>query len=137
MNMSTANWKDEYTVNVNEIDRQHKKMINLVTNIHVSVESRIDKDKLKILLNELVEYTRMHFSTEDKLMKKYAYPKFKKHHKEHKLLLKYLDQLVKAIEKGKHPTFYSDYDISSDWAIIHINDHDKELAVFLNSKNVY
>ncbi len=136
--MSTANWKDEYTVNVNEIDSQHKKMINLVNNIQLSVVSHKNKDNdLKLLLYELLEYTRINFSTEENLMKKHAYPKFKKHHKEHKSLLKQIKQLIKVLEKGKHLTFYSDYDISSDLAIIHMKDHDKKLADFLNSKNIY
>jgi hypothetical protein len=44
---------------------------------------------------------------------------------------------VSAVSNGKTPTFYSDYDISSDWALAHITGHDRVLKKFLNSKNVY
>ena len=135
--MPVANWKDEYSINVDEVDVQHQKIIELVTNLHASVNSCIDKDKLKTLLIDLVEYTRMHFSTEEKLMKKYDFPEFKAHHKDHKVLLKHLDRLVDAIASGKHPTFYSDYDVSSDWAITHISEHDTKLGEFLHSKDIF
>lgn len=135
--MPIVTWCEEYSVNVKEIDIQHQKMLQLVNNLHSAVEARIGKNDLKDLLVELVEFTRMHFSTEEKYMKKYDYPELVKHHKEHKMLLQHLDDLVKAVSKGNYPTFYSDYDVSTDWALIHISEHDKGLGAFLNTKDVY
>lgn len=135
--MPIVTWCDEYNVNVEKIDIQHKKMLELVNKLHSSVEERLDKQELERLLIELVEFTRMHFTTENQLMKKYDYPEFVKHQNEHNLLLQHLDNLVTAVSRGKYPTFYSDYDISSDWALVHISEFDKPLAVFLNSKNIY
>jgi hemerythrin len=135
--MPTANWKNEYSVNVKEIDAQHQQLIELVINLHTSVSSRLDKDELKKLLIELVEYTRTHFSTEEKLMKEYNYPEIGSHHKDHKLILSHLDELVAVVNKGRYPTFYSDYDITSDWAMVHINEYDTKLGKFLNSKDIF
>lgn len=130
-------WCDEYNVNVKEIDTQHQKMLELVNNLHTAVEACVDKNSLQNSLVELVDFTRMHFSTEEQLMKQYDYPELKKHHKEHRILLKHMSDLVVAVSNGQQPTFYSDYDVSSDWAMIHISEHDKSLGAFLNSKNVY
>ncbi len=135
--MPYVSWSDEYNINVGEIDTQHKKMLELVNDIHSEVEDRVDKEILLDLLFELVEYTRMHFSTEEELMKTHDYPEFKKHHIDHKMLLQYMNDLVAEVSSGKKPVFYSDYDISSDWALIHISEHDKSLGTFLNSKGVY
>ena len=135
--MPMVTWCDEYNVNVREIDMQHQKLLELVNNLHFSVEDRIDKNALKNLLVELVEFTRLHFSTEEQLMKKYDYPKFESHHKEHRILLKHMNDLVAVVSRGKYPTFYSDYDVSTDWALVHISEFDKGLGAFLNSKDVY
>jgi len=135
--MPIVNWKDEYIIGVEEIDIQHQKMVNLVNNLHASVEARVEKGELERLLVELVEYTRMHFSTEEKFMKKNAAPNFKEHHKEHKSLLRHLDHLVSIVANGQQPTFFSDYDLSSDWMIAHILEHDKKMGDYLNSKGVY
>lgn len=135
--MPIVTWSDEYNVNVVEIDNQHQKILELVNNVHAAVEARINKDDLTELLIELVEFTRVHFSTEEQLMKKHDYPDLSKHHKEHKLLLRYLIDLVDAVSSGKNLSFYSDYDVSTDWALIHIAECDKGLGAFLNSKGVY
>ena len=135
--MTTANWRDEYNVNVKEIDIQHQKMLELVNNLHSLVEACIDKNDLKDLLVELVEFTRMHFSTEEQLMEKHDYPEREEHLSEHRILLQHMTDLVALVSRGKYPTFYSDYDVSSDWALVHISEFDKGLGVFLNSKDVY
>jgi len=135
--MPFVTWCDDFNVNVEEIDLQHQELLELVNQLHFSVESCIEKKELEELLIELVEFTRKHFSTENKLMKKYGYPKYKKHHKEHKKLLNHMDRLIAAVSSGKQPHFYSDYDVSSDWAIAHISEYDSDLGAFLNTKKVY
>jgi len=135
--MPIVTWCDEFNINVVEIDMQHRKMLELVNNLHSSVEARIDKNILRNLLVELVEFTRMHFATEEKLMKKYDYPGFEEHREEHRILLQHMDDLATAVSGGKYPAFYSDYDVSTDWALLHISEYDKGLGAFLNSKNVF
>ena len=135
--MQIATWCDEYNVNVEEIDIQHQKMFELVKNLHSSVEARRDKKNLRDLLVELVEYTRMHFTSEEQLMEKYDYPEREEHFKEHRILLQHMTDLVAMVSRGKYPAFYSDYDVSDDWALVHIREFDKNLGAFLNSKGVY
>ena len=135
--MAIVVWREEFNVNVQEIDQQHKTMLKLVNNIHCAVEARVDKKDLIELLDQLVEYTREHFSTEEQLMRKHDYPDLAEHHKEHKLLLQYLIDLLDAVSGGRRLTFYSDYDVSTDWALTHISEHDQDLGMFLNSKGVF
>lgn len=135
--MPIVTWCDDYNVNVEEIDIQHRKILELVNNLHSSVEACIDKNDLKDLLVELVEFTRMHFSTEEQLMEKYDHPEREEHLSEHRILLQHMTDLVAVVSRGKYPTFYSDYDVSTDWAMVHISEFDKGLGAFLNSKDVY
>ncbi len=95
------------------------------------------KCQLGSLLLELVEFTHLHFSTEEKYMKQNADPSLNLHHKEHRSLLRHLDQLVAGVAKGQTPTFFSDYDLSSDWMMSHITEYDIEMGRYLNSKGVY
>ena len=135
--MPIVTWCDDYNVNVEEIDTQHQEMLELVNKLHSSVEACIDKNILKDLLVELVECTRIHFSTEEQLMEKYGFYEREEHLNEHRILLQHMIDLVAVVSRGKYPTFYSDYDISTDWALNHITDFDKSLGAFLNSKDVY
>ena len=135
--MPIVTWSDEYNVNVEEIDLQHRRLLELVNNLHASVEARKEKDDLKAMLVELVEFTAEHFATEERLMQEHDYPEYKRHRKEHKTLLKHMNELVHMVSRGKSPTFYSDYDVSTDWALLHIAEQDKQMGEFLNGRGVF
>lgn len=130
-------WSDEYSINVAELDEQHKELLQHVNKLHAGVEAQIDKQDLHQLLSDLYEYTAFHFASEERLMKQHGMSNVKKHHKEHKLLLKHLKQICNAVSEGKRPAFYSEYDVSNDWFLAHIMGFDKQLGTFLNSKGVY
>ena len=130
-------WSDDYSVNVAEIDEQHKKLLEHVNKLHAGVEAQIEKQDLHELLVELYDYTAFHFAFEEKLMDRHGMKNVKKHHKEHKLLLKHLKHICDAVSDGKRLTFYSQYDVSNDWLLAHIMDFDKKMGAFLNSKGVY
>ena len=135
--MPIVAWSEEYKVNVAEIDEQHQQMLELVNKLHAAVEARIDKTELMDMLSDLVEFSRMHFSMEEGLMREHGYPGLTEHHKEHRQLLGYLIDLVEGVSVGRSLGFYSDYDVSTDWALTHICETDKSLGLFLNSKGIY
>ena len=130
-------WSDEYSINVAEIDEQHKKLLDHVNRLHAGVEAQIDKQELHQLVEDLYEYATFHFASEERLMKQYGMDHINKHHVEHKLLLKHLNHICNAISQGKRPAFYSEYDVSNDWFLAHIMDFDKKMGAFLNSEGVY
>ena len=132
----TSTWEDNYKICVAQIDVQHRMLLKLIDIIHEGVESRIEKSVLKDLLVKLAEFTRMHFWMEEQLMIEHEYPDFKRHHKEHRELLEHLNDLVDFVSNAKYPTFYSDYDISTDWALIHIAEQDNTFGEFLNDKGI-
>ena len=135
--MPILDWSDEYSINVAEIDSQHKKLLEHVNRLHAGVEAQIDKEDLRQLLLDLVEYAQFHFGFEEKLMREHGMEHMKRHHKEHKLLLRHLGHVVDAISAGKRPAFYSEYDVSNDWFLAHIRGFDRTMGAFLNSKGVY
>jgi hemerythrin-like metal-binding protein len=135
--MPIVTWKDDYNVNVTEIDHQHQQMLNLVNDLHASVESHADKADLKSKLIELSEFTRSHFSDEERLMEEHGFPGLDEHQNQHRILLQHLEELVQAVSRGNRVTFYSDYDISSDWALSHIKECDKKLGDYLNSRDIF
>ncbi len=87
------NWKAEYSVGIEVIDDQHKKlfemgqaMSDLVTN-HAGEDIY---DELTVMFDELISYTKYHFSEEEELMAKVNYSNIEKHKVEHQ---KFIDKL--------------------------------------------
>lgn len=135
--MPIVSWSEEFNVNVKIIDDQHQQMLDIVNGLHNAVEACAEKTILEKLLINLYEHTRDHFSTEDELMKAHDYPGYENHLHEHRVLLQHLDNLVTGVTGGKNPTFRSDYDVSSDWVLIHIFKSDKALGAFLNAQGIF
>jgi len=135
--MSILTWSEDFSINVAEIDAQHKTLLKHVSDLHAAVKAQIDKEELRQMLVELVDYTRFHFSTEERLMAENGLENVDTHRIEHRVLLKYMEGLVDGVSKGNYPTFYSDYDIADDWFLNHILNFDKKLGDYLNSKGVY
>ena len=135
--MTTHSWSTEYNINVKRLDVQHRLLVKLVDNLHDAWVARVDKAVLKDLLVELLEFSQIHFSFEEQLMKEYDFPDSADHQKQHRILLRRLNELVTLASSQKPPTSYSAYDIVTDWALVHITDQDDRLGIFLNSKGVY
>jgi hemerythrin-like metal-binding protein len=135
--MQTITWSDKFNVNVQVIDDQHQQMVAMVDSLHSAAKACADKEVLQKLLIGLYEHTRTHFATEDELMKEHNYPGYAQHLHEHHVLLKHLECIVVGVSGGKSPTFRYDYDVSSDWVLIHIINSDKELGTFLNTHDIF
>jgi hemerythrin len=130
-------WKQEYRINVDVIDAQHRRLAALVHEVHDHVASGFPPDAVGEKLDELLRFTRLHFATEEELMLKYGFPRYSEHCSEHKGLLRQLETLL-AAQRGRVPLgFGRDDDIGGDWVLQHLLEQDTELGAFLNERGVY
>ena len=60
-------WKDELSVGVPSIDRQHKVLISLINELHDSIEAGKGQSDAKNILKELINYAKAHFIYEEGL----------------------------------------------------------------------
>lgn len=129
-------WKDEYSVGIESIDNDHKKLLNLINNLQTSSLYYTGDDFDKQALNELVEYTKFHFSREEKLMEDNGYPDFQAHRRQHKHMTDHVINMVKAYESDSEKTVEDLLYFLKEWLINHINGSDKEYSAFLREKGV-
>ncbi|NLP44928.1 MAG: hemerythrin family protein [Peptococcaceae bacterium] len=72
-------WKDEYSIGVELIDAQHQRLFEIGNDIYNLLENYLldDKyDKIMVIIQELKDYTKYHFKTEEEYMMQIKYPKF-------------------------------------------------------------
>jgi hemerythrin-like metal-binding protein len=134
--MPLMTWKDEYSVKIQTIDLQHKKLIDLLNQIYDA--SRIGKGKeiLGKILNELVTYTKVHFATEEEFFKKFSYPGFVQHKAEHDKLTKQVTDFQEQYASGRVTLSIEIMQFLKDWLNGHILGTDKKYTEFLNSKGL-
>jgi hemerythrin len=137
VNMTALPWKDEYNVNVAVMDTQHRRLAELVGNLHTAIQTKQTGKELREVLGELIAFTRLHFATEEELMLTYEYPDYPAHLAEHKLVLSQMSDLATSFGDEAAVSFDADADIAEDWVYKHLLERDAPLGKFLNGKGVY
>lgn len=130
-------WKPEYSVSVSTLDSQHKKLFLLADNLHCAMREGRGRQILSGLLNELVSYTRTHFTAEEQILAGTGYPDTALHRAEHEKLLEQVDQFQKDFATGHAQISVELMEFLRTWIANHILQTDSRYGNFLNNKGVY
>ncbi len=79
-------WSDNLSVGIEEIDEQHKILVRLVNNLYEAIIRKHEAVVIDGILTELVQYTIVHFSVEESLMRIFDYPQYEDHKRHHEEL---------------------------------------------------
>jgi hemerythrin len=134
-------WKNEYSVQIAEIDKQHKRLFNIGARINdlVYAKDEFDHyDEIMTVMNELLDYTEYHFNYEEKLMEEYQYENFETQKFEHFFLLKKIRKMLDAdVDRKQGEAVLNLAAFISDWITNHILKEDMKYREFFNSKGVH
>lgn len=129
-------WKEDYSVGIAEIDRQHMELIGMITDLHDAMMQGRGGTVLETILERLVDYTKVHFKTEEDYFKKYAYPQAAEHIAEHEKLVADVERFNRDYLGHKAILSVDLLDFLSDWLTDHIIGSDKLYAPFLKEKGL-
>ena len=95
--MSFIKWDDSLSVNVAEIDKQHKELVKLLNYLADAILEKKGNDALERTLEGLIKYAEQHFKTEEKYFVLFGDPEADSQKEEHLTLsleiLDYQDKL--------------------------------------------
>lgn len=135
--MSLLAWdKTKYSVGIESIDEQHKKLINILNDLHDAMKEGKGREQINKTLSDLIEYTKTHFAYEEDLMKIHKYGGDISHKKDHSELIKAINQFQKRLNEGSITLTIEVKDFLRNWLLDHIGKRDKELGQFLAIKDV-
>jgi len=117
-------WSDNMSIGVENIDKDHKKLIDLINQCINLEQQETAKSSIKEILDELLDYTDYHFKREELLMEQIGYPHITKHQQVHKLLIKEVKQRVNKFKQG-HMVIQDLVEFLSAWLEDHIMGMDK------------
>ena len=129
--MIAISWDDSYTVHVESIDTQHKRIMRLINDINRISAAGGDNASLESALINLCDYTREHFEYEESFLEKYHYPFFKSHQEKHIVFLKTIDRAKKELMNGKGKNSKRLIDNIVFWLKNHIVKEDKQYSCFM------
>lgn len=119
-------WDEKYSVGVKLIDDQHKTMFNTINELIDSIHTTPTKEKMEGIINQLVQYKKFHFATEERYFKEFNYEKTEEHIEKHHNFNETLSKLQEK-NSGDILTFaFELVDFLEDWLIGHLMTADQE-----------
>lgn len=124
-------WDRILTIGIDEIDDDHRRLIELFNILNHSVTEGEDPQYLAAVLEELINCTVWHFSHEERLMLKYAYPGFAEHKAEHQELIESARHLQQKTLQADRLVATEDLEFLERWLTEHILSTDMKLGSYL------
>lgn len=134
--MAFLSWNESLSVKIVSIDDQHKKLIELINKFYEQVSHRSNDENISILIKGMKEYTQMHFNTEEQYMKKFNYPDYLNHKKEHDFFISKVADVEEKFNKGKVILSYEITSFLKEWIKNHIQGSDKKYTDFFVKNGV-
>ncbi len=134
--MSAFTWNEKYRLNVKDMDEQHRVLIGLVGQLDDAMREGKGKQTLGLILERLVDYTKVHFAAEERLMKASGYPEYQEHKIIHEKMTSKVVDLERQFKDGKTMLSLDVMKFLTDWLQKHILGTDKKYSPFLSSPNM-
>lgn len=124
-------WSESFNLGIEEIDEQHKKLIELVNLVYYSINNKHSHFEILLIFNELKEYALYHLEYEEKLMKKLNYNNYLAHQDSHNTFENKIFAFQNDIENKKnHYILKKKFIKSLVYFIEHIVENDKKFAQY-------
>jgi hemerythrin len=134
--MALFTWNKEYSVDVQSIDKQHKKLFDMINELHDAMVAGKGSLLAPGIVKRLAAYTREHFTSEEGLMKLASYPDFASHKAEHDKLN---DEVAKMVKSLADETVVLTMDLQEflrSWLMTHIAQRDKKYSLYLHAAGI-
>lgn len=133
-------WKDEYSIGIDVIDKQHKHLMEIGSRIMDLADTNdgVDNyDEIVDVLQELKQYTVYHFGYEEEIMQKLEYEHYNSHKFEHYFVIKKIQKFEQEdLDEKQSETILKLVEFISDWIANHILQEDMKYKSLFISKGV-
>jgi hemerythrin-like metal-binding protein len=135
--MTLITWMDDFSVNIKEIDNQHRQLIEIVNQLHRAMREGKSSQMINDIINRLIDYTQYHFETEERLMEAYNFPGYVHHKAEHAKLTRQVQEFQRQYRQNPMGLSVQLLNFLKSWVADHILQTDKQYTRFLNNQGVF
>jgi len=134
--MTRVQWTDKLSVNIQEIDLQHRQLISLIADLESALAEGKGKEILERTITELNTYVREHFTTEERMMKKHHFPGLEAHMAQHEAFVEKLLHVELDFLGGKTELTEGLFEFLMGWLEVHVTGSDQLYAKFFLEKGL-
>ena len=118
------------------VDREHQVQLGLIESLLHGIQAEQAAETLDELQENLDDFTRVHFLSEELLMRLHAYPDYQAHVAEHVTLLDALEAFANARRDGRMEDAIAAVEALRSMIVEHIAEQDARLAAYFKSSGV-
>ncbi|MDR0321761.1 MAG: bacteriohemerythrin [Treponema sp.] len=126
-------WSNTFSCGIKLIDDQHKGLVELVNNMfnHATGDAKQEHEYFNKVIQQATDYIKVHFATEEKIMRAVQYPGYTAHKRAHdSFVLEVLDN-IRDYETEKYHTLFSFTKFLKNWVLSHIAVMDKQYFLYI------
>ncbi|MBF0368321.1 MAG: hemerythrin family protein [Magnetococcales bacterium] len=131
-------WDDRFNVDVEVLDMEHKKLLDMINELGLAMAESREIRELTKLWEALIDYTAYHFKREETLLDKHGYPGLFQHQEVHRFMRRkvrvYREEFLvenPGPEKARELMVFLE-----DWLFLHIQGMDKKYCPHLEKCGV-
>ena len=115
-------WNNSYSMGIKLIDDQHKELLDIVNDLfnHSTGNETDELAYFKEVIGKAVNYTKVHFATEEKIMLATKFPEYNEHKKAHEEFIIKVVTTAKDFDAGKRLVLSNFSNFLKDWILSHI-----------------
>jgi hemerythrin len=133
--MAFIDWNPEFSVRSPVLDQQHKALIGIINQLHDAMLRGALAEDMRRILQELIWYAESHFTSEEALMRRAAYPRLAAHHVQHAEFVRKARDLHAQLLAGKFTVSMDLLRFLKSWLSEHILGEDQQYVPFLDAES--
>lgn len=131
--MTTIKWRDSYNTGVEQFDKEHHKIVELIDMMHVAIRDKVEKEVTEKACTDIVSYAGYHFANEEEAMQEANYPELLEHIAEHDRLRKEAERFQAIINDNFPEGVNEFYRFLRQWLVDHIQGWDMKYGPYINN----
>jgi len=135
--MRFVEWSEEFSVGIEAIDRDHRRLLELLNELHEAVETGGGREVLGKVLDGLILYVSYHFAHEEGLFLRTKYPGYAKHRQAHLALRNTVTEIHAEFQSGSREVLPQQVlEFLKTWLFQHIMVADRAFSEYLAANRI-
>jgi hemerythrin len=129
-------WNHACTIGVTAMDDQHAVLMDTLNDLRLALVQGSSREQISEGLHRLVDFTRLHFSSEERLLEQSGYPDLIEHRRAHQRLLSQIEVAARSTQVNNELHARSLLVFLRDWYMGHVENLDSQYGTWLNEHGI-
>jgi hemerythrin len=129
-------WNHACTIGVTAMDDQHAVLMDTLNDLRLALVQGSSREQVSEGLNRLIDFTRLHFSSEERLLEQSGYPDLVEHRRAHQRLLSQIEDAARSTQVNNELHARSLLVFLRDWYMGHVENLDSLYGTWLNEHEI-